>query len=79
MCDQTNPVLRKRMIREVADESRKWVRAWLRRSTVAVGAATSAEACVVDLVLHRTRQESTISDSLDIRLLYRRHPAESGT
>ena len=79
MCDQTNPELRKRMIREVADESRKWVRAWLRRSTVAVGAATSAEGCVVDPVLHRTRQKSTISDSLDVRLLYRRHPAESGT
>ena len=43
------------------------------------GAATSAEACIVDPVLHRTRQESTISDSLDIRLLYRRHPAELDT
>ena len=70
MCDQTNPELRKRMIREVADESRKWVRAWLRRSTIAVGAGASAEACVVDPALHRSRQESTIFDSLDVRLLY---------
>ena len=79
MCDQTNSDLRKRMIREVADESRKWVRAWLRRSTVAVGAGASAEVRVVDPVLHRTRQQSTMSDSLDVRLLYRRHPAESDT
>ena len=77
MCDQTNPELRKRMIREAAGECRKWVRAWLQRSTVAAGAGASA--CVVDSVLHRTRQESTISDSLDVRLPYRRHPAEPGT
>lgn len=32
MCDQTIPELRKRMIREVADEIRKWVRAWLCRN-----------------------------------------------
>ena len=34
MCDQINPVLRKRMIREMADEIRRWFREWRRRNTV---------------------------------------------
>ena len=34
MCDQINPALRKRMIREMADEIRRWFREWRRRNTV---------------------------------------------
>ncbi len=30
MCDQINPELRKRMIREMAEEIRKWFREWRR-------------------------------------------------
>ena len=48
MCDQINPELRKRMIREMADEIRKWFRKWRRRIT-----ATS------DLGLQRTRSRRT--------------------
>ncbi len=34
MCDQINPELRNRMIREMAEEFRKWLREWRRRNTV---------------------------------------------
>jgi hypothetical protein len=34
MCDKINPELRKRMIREMAVEIRKWFRDWRRGSTV---------------------------------------------
>ena len=39
----------------------------------------SAEAWTVDFVLHRTRQESTISGSLDVCLIYRRGRVDSET
>ena len=34
MCRHINPELRKRMIREMAEEIRKWFRDWRRRITV---------------------------------------------
>ena len=34
MCGQINPELRERMIREMADEIRKWFRDWRRRNAV---------------------------------------------
>ncbi len=34
MCRHINPELRKRMIRELAEEIRKWFREWRRRNTV---------------------------------------------
>ncbi len=50
MCDQFNPELRTRMIREMAEEIRKWFREWRRRNTV-----TS------DLGLQQTGAKSTDS------------------
>ena len=39
----------------------------------------SAETWIVDFVLHRTRQESTASGSLDVCLIYRRGRVDSET
>ncbi len=34
MCRHINPELQKRMIREMAEEIRKWFREWRRRNTI---------------------------------------------
>ena len=34
MCDQINAELREQMIREMAEEIRRWFREWRRRNTV---------------------------------------------